>query len=114
MFILVFATAAVVMGKGVSSGSNIEVREKFWNEQIARSLKAGSSSDELKAFATAYGQSLNCYQNYNTKQDECAFEDVKSKGGTRSMPVRLVVTFSMKDGLVVSHQVTTKLALPVK
>jgi hypothetical protein len=114
LFILISTGVALTMAWGTSGGSNIDKREKYWEEQISKTLKTGATKEELKDFVTSRGQSLNCYQNYDTKQDECDFEDMESKGGTRSMPVRLVVTFSIKDGLTTSHKIATKPIIPVR
>ncbi len=103
------AGAAFVLRDFLFTGRNIDERKEYWGKEISTSLKAGSSKEELLAFAKAHGQNLNCYQNFN-QEDQCDFTDVNSIGGTSSRPVKLAVIFAIKDEKLVSHQITTTLA----
>ena len=106
LIVAVFAVIAVSIARSISSGSNIDKRQKYWEEQISGTLNSGASKEELEAFTKGHGQILNCYQNYN-KEDQCDFDDNQSLGGTSNMPMRLAVIFTLKDDKVASHQFTT-------
>ena len=109
IFVVIAAVIAVVLARGMSSGTNIESRQKHWEKQIAEGLKTGATKAELEAFAKSRGQTLNCYQNYK-REDQCDFEDGESAGGSRNHPMKLAVIFVMKDNKVASHQFTTAMA----
>ena len=106
LVIAIFSVIAISIARSISSGSNIDKRQKYWEEQISGALNTGASKEELEAFTKSHGQILNCYQNYN-KQDQCDFLDDQSLGGTSNMPMRLAVIFILKDDGVASHQFTT-------
>ena len=106
LVIAVFSVIAISIARSISSGSNIDKRQKYWEEQLSGALNTGASKEELEAFAKTHGQILKCYQNYN-KEDQCAFDDNQSLGGTSNMPMRLAVIFTLKDDKVAAHQFTT-------
>lgn len=106
LFIAVSAVIAFSITRGISKGSNIDERQKYWAQQISRALNSGARVEELQTFTKIRGQALNCYQNYN-KEDLCDFDDNQSFGGTSNMPMRLAVIFSIKDNKIASHQFTT-------
>lgn len=105
MILSVVFFVAVVMwfARGMSSGTNLDKREKYWEKELAGGFKAGSTKDELQAFAQKHGETVRCYQNGN-REDECAFTDPESYGGSSNIPLKLAVLFLMKNDKVVSWQ----------
>lgn len=97
------AIGAFAISRGMSGGTNIGEREKYWQGRITEGAKPGTTQGDLQAFAEANGQRLRCYQNAK-REDECEFRDRESRGGSRNLPMQLAVTFAMKDGKVVSHR----------
>jgi hypothetical protein len=97
------AIVAFWFARGMSGGTNIDEREKYWKPLIAEGVKPGATREELEAFASKHGEALHCYVN-GKRQDVCDFRDSQSKGGSRNMPMQLGVFFVMKDGKVVSHE----------
>lgn len=110
VFVVLMTVGAVFIARSISTGSNIDKREKYWKEEISKSIHIGTSKDELEIFAKSHGQALHCYQNYNTKENQCDFDDNQSFGGTTRLPMRLAVIFTIKNDKVISHQLTTTLA----
>jgi len=106
LVIAIFAFIAISIARSVSGGSNIDKRQKYWEEQLSGVLNTGASKEELEAFTDSHGQILKCYQNYK-KEDQCAFDDNQSLGGTTNIPMRLAVIFILKDNKIASHQFTT-------
>ena len=106
-FVVIGAVVAILItfliARGISGGDNIAKRQKYWAKEISEGLKAGAPKEDLQAFTTARGQTLRCHQNYK-REDVCDFFDNQSLGGTRNIPVKLVVTFVMKDNKVSSHR----------
>lgn len=94
---------AYTMSRGMSAGSNLEERQKYWQAEIPPVVPAGTSKEDLEAFVVAHGEKMKCYQN-EKRQSVCAFEDRQSFGGSRSLPMRLSVEFVMKDDAVSSVQ----------
>ena len=105
LVVIAFITAMTI-ARAMSGGTNIEEREKYWAKEISEGLKAGATTEELKRFANYRGQVVRCRQG-NSKEGECGFEDNQSRGGTRSIPMRLSVTFTMKDDAIASHKFET-------
>jgi hypothetical protein len=101
--VAIAAVLAFVIARGMSSGTNIDKRQKYWEKEIPPALKAGATKEELQAFASSHGQALRCYQNYK-REDQCSFDDNQSLGGTRNLPMRLAVVFAMKDSKVTSQE----------
>jgi hypothetical protein len=100
---LVWPLLGFIALSACSRGSNIEERKAYWGKEIASSLKAGASADEIKDFAKARGQFVECYQNYQ-RENNCSFGDSQSIGGTRTHPVRLSVIFKMDKDVLTSHE----------
>lgn len=100
---VIAAIVAYTMGRGMSAGSNLEERQKYWEAEIPPVVPAGTGKDDLEAFIVTHGEQMRCYTN-EKRQSVCAFEDRQSFGGSRSMPMRLSVVFAMKDGAVSSVQ----------
>lgn len=94
---------ALTIGKGMSEGSNLEARQKYWEAEIAPAVPLGTTKEDLEAFIVAHGEKMHCYQN-EKRQSICDFEDRQSFGGSRSMPMRLSVAFVMKDDTVAGYQ----------
>ena len=105
-FVAIAAVVAIFIARGMSGGTNIDKRQKHWEKEISEGLKTGATKEELQAFASGHGQTLNCYQNYK-REDQCDFDDNQSLGGPRNMPMRLAVIFAIKDNKVTSHQFAT-------
>ena len=108
LIVAIAATVAMVMAKGMSSGTNIEKREQYWTKEIGEKLKTGATKDELEAFASDHQQKLKCFLN-EKRRSQCEFEDRESAGGTRGMPMRLTVTFDMNEDVVAGHKFATTL-----
>lgn len=102
-----FVVMAVAVLTACSVERSIDQREKYWAAEIPQFLPVGSSKEDLEEFVRSRGQNLHCYQNYDTKQDQCDFADNQTMGGTSNLPMRLAVIFMLKDDRVVSHQFTT-------
>jgi hypothetical protein len=100
------AVAAMMLARGMSGGTNIEERRKYWEPLVAEGVKAGTTKQELEAFASRHGETLHCYMNGN-RQDVCDFRDSQSKGGSRNLPMQLGAFFVMKGDKVVSHTLET-------
>jgi hypothetical protein len=100
--VAIAAVLAFVFVRGMSSGTNIDKRQKYWEKEIPAGLKNGATKEELSAFAGSHGQTLRCYQNYK-KEDQCSFDDNQSLGGSRNLPMRLTVAFTMKGDKVTSQ-----------
>ena len=113
LVIAIFSFIAISIARNVSSGSNIDKRKKYWEEQMSGVINTGTGKEELEAFTKSHGQVLNGYQNYN-KEDQCAFDDSESLGGTSNMPMRLAVIFILKDDKVASRQFATSPANQTK
>jgi hypothetical protein len=92
--------------RGMSGGTNIEEREKYWKREIAEGVKPGATKQELEAFASKHGETLHCYMN-GKRQDVCDIRDSQSRGGSRNLPMQLGAFFVMKDDKVVSHELDT-------
>lgn len=97
-----FLLAALALS---ACGRNVDERKAYWEKEIAASLKPGSTRAELEAFAKDRGQPLECFQNYR-REDVCSIEDKQSAGGTANRPTRLLVLFTLKDGKLVSHEIS--------
>jgi hypothetical protein len=109
--IIVLATAAALYmaREFAADGRNIEERTAYWEKELSASLKPGASREDIEAFATAHGEQLDCYQNYD-REDKCDFTDSKSAGGSSGHPMKLTIIFTLKEGRLVSHELTTTLA----
>ncbi len=105
-FVAVAAVVAITIARGMSGGTNIDKRQKHWEKEIAEGLKSGATREDLQAFASGRGQTLDCYQNYK-REDQCSFDDNQSLGGSRNLPLRLAVIFAIQDDKVASHQFAT-------
>lgn len=105
---------AILALAACSRGSTIDARKAYWQQEIARTLNPGTSSEEdLMAFAEARGQKLRCYQNHQ-RQDNCAIDDNQSIGGTRTRPVRLAIIFTLNEDRLASHKFAMTSALEEK
>ena len=100
---VIAAIVAFTMSRGMSAGSNLEARQKYWEAEIPPVVPAGTSKEDLEAFIAAHGEKMSCFTN-EKRQSICAFEDRQSFGGSRSLPMRLSVNFVMKDGAVSAVQ----------
>lgn len=105
-FVVLGTIGAVLLARSIGGGSNIEQREHYWKEEIAKSINMETSTDKLELFAKNKGQTLHCYQNYK-REEQCSFDDYQSLGGTSKTPMRLAVIFTIENGKVISHQFTT-------
>lgn len=105
-FVAIAAVVAIALARGMSGGTNIDKRQKYWEKEISEGLNTGATKEELQAFASRHGQTLKCYQNYR-REDQCDFDDIQSLGGSRNMPLRLAVIFAIKDNKVTSHEFAT-------
>lgn len=107
--VLATAAALYISRQFAADGRNIDARTAYWEKELTASLKPGSSKEELDAFAKAHGEILSCYQNYS-REDQCDFTDSKSAGGSSSKPMKLALIFKIKDGKLISHELTPTLA----
>ncbi len=111
-FVMVaLATAvAIFIGYKGSNRSNIKERTQHWQTVISKELTPGASEDDLQQFAARNGQSLQCKQaRADLPAESCELYDHASQGGTPKFPVQLVVTFKLKEGHLVAHEINTVL-----
>jgi hypothetical protein len=98
----IIAVLAFFFARTMSSGTNIDKRQKYWEKEIPAALKSGATKSDLEAFASSHGQALRCYQN-GKREDVCSFDDTQSLGGSRNLPMRLNVSFTMKGDKTASQ-----------
>ena len=98
--VLVLGGMAVYIGHGITGGSNIDARRAYWKEEIARASLMGADQTALERFAKEKGQALSCTTNHR-REFECGFIDAASFGGTRRIPVRLAVLFTLEADKVI-------------
>ncbi len=101
--VLVLAGMAVFVVRGITNGSNIDSRRAYWKEQITRAALMGADQSALERFAKEKGQVMSCLTNHR-REYECGFIDAASLGGTRRIPIRLAVLFTLEGDKVSRYE----------
>lgn len=87
----------------LSSGSNLNQREAFWKDELARELPQGTSRAEVDAFATRHQLVQQCTQTSRLPVViECHADDPKAKGGTADHPMTQELVFVFHGPLLYS------------
>jgi len=83
---------------GMFKRSNLEERESFWNESVARDLPPGSAKVAVDAILATHGMALECFHSSIAPPvAECLADDPGSSGGTSGHPVALQLRFTFRS-----------------
>jgi len=111
LIVLVFGVL-VLRSTGLFDGmfqrSNLDEREKFWNETVARETPNGSSKGLVDALAARNGMSLECFSSsLQPPVADCIADDPASKGGTSGHPVALQLRFTFHGESLAKFETNT-------
>jgi hypothetical protein len=82
---------------GMFDRGNLEEREAFWKETVAREAPAGTPKATVDALVARHGMSFECFHSSVTPPiEECRADDPNSKGGTAGHPLMLRLSFTFR------------------